>query len=124
MKKQLVIFGVGELGQLAQFYFSNDSDYEVVAFTVDRAYVTESEYLGLPLVPFDELKKTYPPAEYELYVAIGYTKLNENRIKKYYEAKSKGYSLASYVSSKSSQWKDLKVGENTFIMEGNTIMPF
>ena len=35
MKKRLVIFGAGDIAQLAHFYFSSDSDYEVVAFTVD-----------------------------------------------------------------------------------------
>ena len=34
MKKRLVIFGAGDIAQLAHFYFSTDSDYEVVAFTV------------------------------------------------------------------------------------------
>ena len=37
MKKPLVIFGGGEIAQLAYFYFSTDSEYEVVAFTVDAA---------------------------------------------------------------------------------------
>lgn len=38
-KQSLVIFGSGDIAQLAHYYFSRDSDYEVVAFTVDAAYV-------------------------------------------------------------------------------------
>lgn len=34
MKKPLVIFGSGDIAQLAHYYFSTDSNYEVVAFTV------------------------------------------------------------------------------------------
>ncbi len=44
MKKPLVIFGAGDIAQLAHYYFSTDSDYDVVAFTVDAAYLT-----GAPL---------------------------------------------------------------------------
>ena len=35
MKTHLIIFGAGDIAQLAHYYFSADSNYEVVAFTVD-----------------------------------------------------------------------------------------
>lgn len=123
-KKNIIIFGVGELAELANFYFSNDSNYKVCAFTLDAQYVEADTYLGLPLINFDIVQLHYSPEEYDMFVAIGYSKLNENRKVKYFEAKEKGYNLASYVSSKSTSWKGLEVGENTFIMEDNTIMPF
>ncbi len=122
--KKVVIFGKGELAELACFYFTHDSKYQVCGFTVDREYLNEERYLDVPLVPFDAVEQTFPPAEYELFVAIGYTRLNQNRIDKYEQAKAKGYTLASYVSSRSTTWPGLSVGENTFIMEDNTIMPF
>ena len=52
--KQLVIFGTAEMAKLAHYYFLNDSDYQVVAFTVDDEYASEKEFLGLPLVPFTQ----------------------------------------------------------------------
>jgi len=124
MKKKLVIFGITELAQLAHFYFTNDSDYEVVAFTLNSNYIKEDTYLGLPVVPFEEVENHFSPEDYSMYIAIGYTNLSQMRKDKFYEAKGKGYTLASYVSSKSTSWPGLKVGENTFIMEDNTIMPF
>jgi hypothetical protein len=39
MKKNLVIFGFGDIAQLAYYYFRTDSDYNVVAFTVDSVYI-------------------------------------------------------------------------------------
>ncbi|KZS41291.1 hypothetical protein AWE51_23080 [Aquimarina aggregata] len=123
-KIKLVIFGLGEFGELAHFYFTNDSKYEVVAFCVDKAFKNTEEFLGLPVVEFENVEIIYPPSEYDFFVAIGYSKLNKNRIEKYTISKRKGYYLANYVSSKNSVWNDFKVGENTFIMENNTIMPF
>ena len=49
MKKPLVIFGIGEVAQLAHFYFGKDSDYKVAAFTVDVAYLTEKIFCDLAL---------------------------------------------------------------------------
>ena len=124
MKRKLIIFGITELAQLAHYYFTNDSNYEVVAFTLNHDYIKSDRFLDLPIVPFEEIENVYPPDSFEMYIAIGYTNVSEMRKEKYFEAKAKGFSLASYVSSKSTSWPSLKVGDNTFIMEDNTIMPF
>ncbi len=124
MKQALVIFGAGEIAQLAYYYFSTDSDYEVVAFTVDAAYATESEFCGLPVVPFEELAARYPPGRYELFVALSYSKLNQVRKEKYLAGKELGYRIASYVSSGATMLNDGRVGENCFILEDNTVQPF
>ena len=44
----LVVFGMGDIAQLAHYYFSTDSDYQVVAFSVDAAYATQDQLFGLP----------------------------------------------------------------------------
>jgi FlaA1/EpsC-like NDP-sugar epimerase len=79
MKKPLVIFGTGDIAQLAHYYFSHDSDYEVVAFTVDAAYVTEDTFCGLPVLAFDRIAEVYPPSSHECFVAISYARLNAVR---------------------------------------------
>lgn len=124
MKRPLIIFGCGEIAQLAHFYFSRDSDYEVLAFTVDADYLTEPIFCGLPVVPFDEVFKRFPPDEYYLFVALSYTKLNELRKIKFLAAKALGYRLASFVSSRATILNDGQIGENCFIFENNTIQPF
>lgn len=124
MKKRLVIFGTGDIAQIAHLYFSTDSDYEVVAFTVDAAFLGEREFCGLPVVPFEEVTSAYPPADNTMFVALSYTKLNALRRQKYEAAKALGYAIASYVSSRASVLNGGKIGENCFIFEDNTIQPF
>lgn len=124
MKKSLVIFGSGEIAQLAHYYFSTDSEYEVVAFTVDSCYIKESNFCRLPVVAFEDITKEYPPENNYFFVALSYSKLNAVRKEKFLSAKESGYKLVSYVSSRATVLNDGKIGENCFIFEDNTIQPF
>ena len=124
MKKSLIIFGTGDIAQLAHFYFSTDSEYEIVAFAVDSAYLTVSTFCGLPVVAFEEIAEHYSPDQYELFIALSYSKLNAVRKEKYLAAKTMGYRLASFVSSHATVLNDGRIGENCFIFEDNTIQPF
>lgn len=123
MHKSLVIFGTAEIAELAKFYFDHDSKYQVVAFTVDDDYVDGEEFLGLPVIPFSQVSKHYPPEEYDMFVALSYIRLNALREEKYFQAKNMGYKLASYICSKSVTWQDLDIGDNCFILENQTIQP-
>ncbi len=122
--KRLVIFGAADIGQLAHYYFTKDSPYQVAAFTVDAEYMTAKEFCGLPVVPFEEILAHYPPEEYLMFVALSYAKLNRLRREKYAAAKELGYQLASYVSSKATVFEGVQVGDNCFILEDNTVQPF
>ncbi len=124
MRKPLVIFGTGDIAQLAHYYFRTDSDYEIVAFTVDANYIRESEFCGLPVVAFEEITKKYPPDSYDFFIALSYSKLNAVRKEKYIAAKEIGYKLVSYISSHATVLNERRIGDNCFILEDNTIQPF
>ncbi len=122
--KPLVIFGAGELAEVAHFYFTHDTKREIAAFTVDAAYLSGDSFLGIALVPFEQIADRYPAARFDVFVALSYAKLNALRSQKVAEARRMGYALASYVSSRATVWPGLDVGENCFILEDNTIQPF
>jgi len=121
---KLVIFGAGDIARLAHYYFANDSEHEVIAFTVDKRYCEGNKFLGLPLMAFEELAEKYPPREYKMFVALSYARMNKLRADKYHAAKRGGYELVSYVSSRCSFLTEHPIGDNCFILEDNTIQPF
>src|SRR5271167_4401263 len=96
---KIVVFGIGDAGRLAHYYFERDSEHDVAAFTVDREYAKESTFLGLPVVEFEKIADAYPPSKHKMFVAVGYSKMNQVRAAKYFRAKELGYELVSYVSS-------------------------
>jgi len=121
--QKLIILGDGLFAEIAHEYFTYDSDYEVVAFSVEAAYLQRSEYLGLPVVPFEELEQHYAPGEHAVYAALVYTQLNRLRTRLSDAAKGKGYPLASYVSSHAFVSRSATIGEHAFVFEDNTIQP-
>ena len=124
MTKKLVIFGAGDIAQLAYYYFSTDSDYNVVAFTVDSQYVKAKDFCELPLIAFEDILEKYPPSDYLLFIALSYTKLNSIRKSKYIAAKQLGYGLVSYISSRATILNNGLIGDNCFILEDNTVQPY
>lgn len=121
---KLVIFGIGDAARVAHYFFARDSEHEVVAFTVDSEYLTGELLFDLPVIDFAKIVDTHPPQDHKMFVALGYSKMNKPRAEKYYQAKSKGYELVSYVSSRCSFLTEHPVGDNCFILEDNTIQPF
>lgn len=124
MKKLLVIFGSGDIAELAHYYFSTDSDYEVVAFAVDASYIKASRFCDLPVIAFEDVTHHYPPESHSFFVALSYSKLNAIRKEKFLAAKERGYKLVNFISSKATVLNDGHIGENCFILEDNTIQPF
>jgi sugar O-acyltransferase (sialic acid O-acetyltransferase NeuD family) len=121
---KIVIYGAGVVGRLARHYFKTDSPHEAVAFAVDPGFRQVEELEGLPVLERDEAFARFPPSEHSMFVALSYAKMNRIRAQRYDEAKSAGYSLVSYVSSRCTFLSDHQPGDNCFILEDNTIQPF
>jgi len=129
MKNKVIIFGVLDTAELAHYYLTNDSKYEVVAFTVNEKYIVSETFrprgskMDYPVIPFENIEKIYPPSEYLFFAPMTGAKMNNLRKKIYLEGKTKGYEYISYISSKATICGN-KIGENCFILEDNTLQPF
>lgn len=123
-KQKLVVIGDSLFAEIAYEYFTYDSDYKVVAFSVERDYIKRDSLFGLPIIPFETLETVYAPVDHKFYAANVYTQGNKLRTRLYQQAKTKGFSPASYISSHAFVWRNVSVGEHCFIFEDNTVQPF
>ncbi|MEJ2650118.1 MAG: acetyltransferase [Sedimentisphaerales bacterium] len=121
---ELIIFGAGDIAEIAYYYFTHDSEHTVAGFVVDKEYRKGDNFLSLPLIDFEVAVKLYPPEKYKMFIALSYAKMNKIRAEKFYKAKELDYQLVSYLSSRCSYLTDNPIGENCFILEDNTIQPF
>ena len=121
--QDIVVFGTGDIAELAHFYFTHDSAYRVVAFTVDAAFIREDSFCGLPVVAMEDLPGHFPPLTHAGFVALSYAGINRVRAEKCAAMRATGYRLVSYVSSRATTFADFHHGDNCFILENNTIQP-
>ena len=119
--KPLILFGAGKIAEVLLYYFQYHGGRDVVACTVDPKYSPGPEWQGLPFVAFDDVAATYPPDQYDMFIAVGYHDLNDLRAKKCAEARALGYTLASYIDPAAP--RDLVHGDNCFVMNQALVHP-
>lgn len=122
--RPVLVFGNLLSASLAGYCLAHDSPFKVAAFTVDQAYIKDTQHEGLPLVPFETLERTHPPSDYRLIIPMGYHRINGLRRARFEAARARGYDFVSYVSSRASTWPDLHVGDNVLIYEHAIVQPF
>lgn len=120
-KEKLVIIGDGETAELAYGYFSRDTNYKVVGFSVEKAYLRRETLFSLPVVPFEEVEGFFEPETHKAFVAVSFTLFNRLRRRLFQAAKEKGYPLCSYISSRAYIDPHVQVGENCFILENTAL---
>ena len=123
-KKNLLIVGTGPQAQIARDYFSEFTNYKVVGFACHREFKKIDEIYGLPLVTIENLPQDYPPDDIEVFVAIGYKKMNKIRQSVFMEIKNLGFRFANFIHPRATVCKTAEIGENVFIFEENTIQPY
>lgn len=126
MKKKLLIFGIKDFAELAWYYFTHDSEYEVVAFVLSEEYMPENRnFHELPVVAFEDVEKIYHIEKHDFFVPMSPVKMNTVRENIYKKVKEKGYRVPSYISSQAKICNGFNnIGENCFILEGSVVQPF
>ena len=119
--KRVVIWGVGEMAELAHHYLQL-KNVSVDAFVVDSEYASTKTLFGQPVVTPESLKD-FSPETHDAFVAIGYSRNNRNRQEKVQTMLKMGYSLISIKANSAVCYLD-PLPNNTFIGEGVIIEPF
>jgi sugar O-acyltransferase (sialic acid O-acetyltransferase NeuD family) len=121
--EKVIIIGHAITAEIFYDYLSRDPNIEVVAFAVHEAYLDKATMFGKPVVAFEKLTAAFPPADYKVINAVGYSNLNKNREMTFLQAKEKGYTVLSYIHPDASNFAK-SIGEGVFVMPGSRIEPF
>ncbi len=123
MARRLYIFGAQNFAEMCHYFFSEDSGYEVAGFTVDAEYLVDTSFCGLPVIAYEELRKTVPPADADIFVAIGVARINTVRAERVARVRADGYTLASVLSTRAHVHRNLVLRPNTMVMDHVMIHP-
>jgi len=123
MTQPVVIFGTGAYAEVVYAHLTGHGGFEIAGFAIDREYLAGNEKYGLPVVAFDEIADPWPPGQFRLLIAVAYARMNRVRRDRYQQAKDMGYSFISYVDPTTRIFPGTRIGENTVILDHNSIQP-
>lgn len=112
---KLVVYGCGRMAETYSSFLQQN--FEICAYTVTQELCVNDKINNLPLVPFEEIEKKYPPSEYNMLIAVGYIEMNDVREKISQKVIDMGYSLVSYVSTDLMLHTNVSFGKNTVIFD-------
>ena len=123
LNKDVLIFGTNDTAQLAYYYISSHSDYNVIGFVVDEDHKKVDTFCGLTVFILEGIESFFSPDDVWMFVPMTGKNMNRDRCDIYWEIGELGYSFISYVSPFATVLSE-NIGENCFILENNTIQPF
>lgn len=91
-----IIFGTENFAQMLLSYLQ-EIKVDVQAFCVDDNYVKERFFCRKEVVAFSDLAERFPPEQYDIYIAIGYTRMGHLRQEIAKKVQRLGYSTPNYV---------------------------
>jgi len=122
-KPRVIVFGTGQIAEVAQFYLEYDGGVEVVGFAVDGVF-KETEYFNeRPVVAWESLATVFSPEDVYLFAPTAFKRADGARRTRYESGKAMGFSFWTYISP-NARYYGSAVGENCFILEDNVIQPF
>lgn len=121
--KPVILFGAGKVAEVVHTCFASDGRFEIAGVTCDREHIRDPIFEGHEIVPFEEIETIFPPTDFQLFIALGYQKMNDLRAERVARARARGYRLASFVHEHAGLPPDAEVGENSFVMNHALIQP-
>ncbi len=113
--KKIIVYGAGAYANVFYYEVKRTNIMEIVAFAVDSNYIqAQKDFLGIPLICFENCEVLYPPEEYDMMVLCGYTRMRDRKAM-FDKAKAKGYKLCNYISPDAYVEEGVQLGENNII---------
>lgn len=122
-QEKIIIFGIQDSSQLAKFYLDQEPEkYEVIAYCLNQEYITDKEFNGIPVIPFESVADLFSK-EIKFFAPLYASQANTVRQSVYENIKKLGFNMLTYINPHACVYtKD--IGENVFIGEKCTIQPF
>jgi len=118
----VVLFGIGQMAEVARAYLEWEGSHRIVAHSVHAAYRTDPVKNGLPVVEWEGLETEYPATQASLFAPLSYRGVNAARKAVFEEGLARGYDFISFIHPAAHHY-GTPIGRNAFVLEGNVIQP-
>lgn len=123
-KKKLIIFGDGPSAEVVSEIVKEFHLFDILCFTVDRKYKKKNKLNSYKIIEYEKIKKIKNKKDYFCFVSVGYSNMNKNRQNICKKVKDDGFELTNIIHPNSNISRNIKIGENCFIMQDIHIHPF
>ena len=120
---KLLIFGNGDIANLAFVNFKNQNRYKISGFVLDKKFINKNKHNNLPIFAYETLLATHPPKNYKLFIGLGLGDLNLDRKKVFIESQNYGYELVNCLTKNCAIYSS-NIGINNLILDNVVIQPF
>lgn len=120
---KIIILGTTHFSSVVYQTIVQEHQGEVLAFTLNKEYMSDIEFEGLPVVPFEDLSDLYDMNDVQIAITIGYKKMNDNRRDAYNRCKASGYKIYTYISNKACVYSK-EIGEGSIILPTAFVGPY
>ncbi|MBN1333292.1 MAG: hypothetical protein JW971_05980 [Synergistales bacterium] len=118
--KNIILYGVGVMAHYVTKVIAKHGLFNIVAYCADGEFIDKVQFLGKPLVPFEDIQDSFPPEAFSMLLLIGYKRMRD-REKMFLKAREKGYALPNCIAGNVNSFDDLVLGENNIIFSGTYI---
>lgn len=120
----MIIFGTSMFSKLMKWYIENDTlEEKVEAFTIEKQYISDVEFCGVQVIPFEELENAFDKDKISILNTCGYHDMNDIRKKVFEMCRNRGYHIHDYIHS-TVILNGVKTGEGNIILEKVLFEPF
>lgn len=96
---KIILIGTSGLSKEVVDFINRYDLFEVVGFTVNKAWMKNQTYMGKPIYPLEELDQYFDKDNIKLFSTVSwYNYLNRVREEKFNELKDKGFHFANLIS--------------------------
>lgn len=95
--RKLVVFGTGDFADVVSYVLEEKLGYRILAYTVNKEYISGSSYREKPLVPFERILEMYPPKECGMVLGMIGKHMFDQRSKIFEQLVEMGYWLPNII---------------------------
>jgi len=121
--KPFIIFGNGDFADIVEYIIVEEMHEEVAGYTVNEAFLSDSEWKGKPVVPLERIEKYFNPVLYNFSIAYEGRDLYGTRETIMAAMAERGFSFENVISS-SANVTNARIGVGNIIMQDVLIAPF
>lgn len=121
--ENICLFGNSDLARTVYLYMQNDSNYNILGFTVNERYIIEDFFCGEKVYPFERIDEYFSNKEdVKILVCVGYNNLQyKESLSK--QITDKGYGLTNFLHKTCSIEKNVNLGINNIFFQNVIVEP-